>query len=219
MGEVPDESIDALLPGRQRETKNRKGTMKHRNLLISVLALMVAACGAAPPLELEDEPFRDGENDYAIRYPGGWQHVYVERIGGEVFYRRGEPIEDIVATRAVAEVPVVVVIASPLDDIPHVSLDGVQDSRTMLQAFLAWLGDVQGGKIGRTRTLTVAGQPAAAADIRWPALLVPDTTVAGRAVAVYLGERALFIEAAGRAENWKKFEPTFEAMVQSLTLD
>ncbi len=192
--------------------------MKHRILLILILALVVVACSAAPALELEDEPFRDQANGYSIRYPQGWQHVYLERIGGQVFYHSDEPIEDIVATRAVAEVPIVIVIAGPLDGIPHVSLDGVQDSKAVLGAFLAWVGDVQGGKVGRMRTITVADQHAATADIRWPAWLVPDTTVTGRAVAVHLGKRAFFVEAAGRAENWRQFEPTFEAMLESINL-
>jgi hypothetical protein len=193
--------------------------MKHRVWLVSVLAVVVVACGAAPALELEDEPFRDQVSGYSIRYPQGWQHVYLERVGGEVFFHSGEPIEDIVDLRAVAEVPIVVVIAGPLGGIPHPSLDGVQDARTMLEAFLAWLGDVQGGRVGRVRTITVAGQRAAAADIRWPFLLAPDTTVAGRAVAVFLGERVFFVEAAGRAEGWKAFEPTFDAILESITLD
>jgi hypothetical protein len=187
--------------------------------LVSVLALLIAACGAKPALELEDEPFRDQVKGYSIRYPQGWQHVYVERVGGEVFYDSSEPIEDIVALRAVAEVPIVVVIAGSLDDIPHPSLERVRDSKAMLEVFLAWLGDVEGGKIGRVRTITVAGQRAAAADIRWPFLLAPDTTVGGRAVAIFLGDRILFVEAAGRAENWKAFEPTFDAMLESVTLD
>jgi hypothetical protein len=193
--------------------------MKHRIVLISVLAFVVAACGATPALELEDEPFRDQVNGYSMRFPQGWQHVYLERVGGEVFYHGSEPIEDIVALRAVAEVPIVVIIAGPLDDIPLVSLDGVQDSRAMLEAFLAWLGDVEGGKIGRVRTITVGGHRAAAADIRWPFLPAPDTTVAGRAVAVFLGEWVFFVEAAGRAKSWKPFEPTFEAILESVTLD
>ena len=193
--------------------------MKYRILPISILALIIVACGAAPALELGEEPFRDQANGYAIHYPQGWQHVYVERIGGQVFYHSGEPIEDIVATRAVAEVPIVVVITGPLDGIPYVSLDGAQDSKAVLGAFLAWLGDVREGKVGRMRTITVAGhRAAAAADIRWPALLEPDTTVAGRAVAVHLGEKAFFVEAVGRAESWKQFEPTFEAMVESIIL-
>ena len=113
----------------------------------------------------------------------------------------------------------VVVIAGPRDDIPHVSLDGIQDSKATLGAFLAWLGNVRGGKVGRMRTTTVAGQRAAAADIRWPLVTAPDAAVAGRAVAVFLGERVFFVEAAGRAENWKAFEPTFEAILESVTLD
>ena len=193
--------------------------MKHRMWLVSFLTLVVAACGATSALELEDEPFRDQANGYSVGYPQGWQHIYVERIGGEVFYHSSEPIEDIVALRAVAEVPIVVVIAGPLDDIPHPSLDGVRDSKTMLEAFVAWLGNTEGGKVGRVRTVTVAGQRAAAADIRWPFLLAPDTTVAGRAIAVFLGDRVFFVEAAGDAENWKSFEPTFEAILESVTLD
>lgn len=151
-----------------------------------------------------------------MRYPQGWQHVYLERVGGEVFYRSGEPIEDIMALRAVAEVPIILVIAGPVDDIPHVSPDGLQDARTMLKAFLAWLGDAEDGKVGRMRTITVAGMDAAAADIRW---VMQGTETSGRAVAVYLGTRGLFIEAAGRAEGWTAFKPTFDAILESLTLD
>lgn len=190
--------------------------MKHRMLLISVLVLIVVACGAAPSLELEDEPFRDQAGGYSIRYPLGWQHVDLERVGGQVFYQSGEPIEDIMALRTVAEVPVFVVIAGSLDAIPNVSAEGVKDSETMLKAFLAWLGDAQDGKIGRVRTIRLAGQDAAAADIRWTA---GGTKTAGRAVAVYLGDQGFFVEAAGRAENWRAFEPTFEAILESVTLD
>jgi hypothetical protein len=210
------ESIEVLLTARQRESEKRRRTMKYRTLLVSVLALIVAACGATPALELEDEPFRDQANGYSIRYPQGWQYVYLERVGGHVFYDSGEPIEDIMALRAVAEVPVVIVIAGPLDAIPHVPPEGVRDSETMLNAFLAWLGDAQDGKMGRVRTISMAGQDASAADIRWTA---GETKTAGRAVAVYLGDRGFFIEGAGRAENWNAFESTFEAILESIILD
>jgi hypothetical protein len=193
--------------------------MKRIVWLLSILALMVVACGAPPPLELGDEPFRDQANGYSLRYPQGWQHVYVEHVGGEVFYQGGEPIEDIVALRAVPEVPIIVVIAGSVDDIAGPSLAGIEDSKAMLEVFLAWLGDVEGGKVGRVRTGTVAGQPAAAADIRWPFLLDPGTTVTGRAVAVLMGEQAFFIEAAGRAESWTAFEPTFEAILDSVAFE
>jgi hypothetical protein len=64
--------------------------------------------------------------------------------------------------------------------------------------------------------VTVDGQQGAVADIRWTML---ETDMAGRAVAVYLGERGFFIEGAGRAEAWKAFAPTFEAMLQRVTLE
>ena len=190
--------------------------MKHRMWWVSVLVLVVAACGATPALELEDEPFRDQPNGYSFRHPRGWHQVYLERVGGHVFYRSDQPIEDIMAQRAVAEVPVVVVIAGPLDAVPNVLLDDVHNSKTMLQAFLAWLGDAQDARVGRIRTITVAGKDAAVADIRWSQ---GEAKMAGRAVAVYLGDRGVFIEGAGQAESWKAFEPTFEASLETMTLD
>jgi hypothetical protein len=209
-------SIEVALSREQREPENRRRVTVQRIWLVSVLVLVLAACGAAPALELKDEPFRDQANGYSIRYPVGWQHVYLERVGGLVLYQSGEPIEDIMGLRAVAQVPVVVIIAGPLEAVPYVSLDDVHNSKTMLQAFLAWLGDAKDGRIGRIRTITVAGRDGAVADIRWSQ---GETIMAGSAVAVYLGDRGVFIEGAGQADSWKAFEPTFEASLESVTLD
>ncbi len=192
-----------------------RNKMKQAVLLVSVLPLILAACGATPTLELEDRPFRDQANGYSIRYPEGWEHVYLERVSGRVFYQSGEPIEEIVALRAVGKVPVLLIIAGPLDAVPYVSLDDVHDSKTMIRAFLAWLGDAQDGRVGRIRTGAVAGKDGAVAEIRWSQ---GETKMAGRAAAVYLGDRGLFIEGAGSADSWKAFEPTFKDILDSAVL-
>jgi hypothetical protein len=47
--------------------------------------------------------------------------------------------------------------AGPLDAIPMVSPAEVQDPRTTLDAFLAWLGDAQTAKPGRGCTISLTG--------------------------------------------------------------
>jgi hypothetical protein len=68
----------------------------------------------------------------------------------------------------------------------------------MLDAFLAWLGDAPGGRMGLVRTITVMDEDDAATSIRWTA---DGTKMTGRAAAVCLGDRGFCQEAAGRIEN------------------
>ena len=72
------------------------------------------------------------------------------------------------------------------------------------------------GLAGGGGRLYVSTQEGAVADLRWTMLERP---MAGRAVAVFQGDRGFFIEGAAPAEAWKDFLPTFEAMLQGITLE
>lgn len=186
-------------------------------VLVALMAagLPMAACsrsGGADVLELGEEVFRSEDGSVSLLYPQGWQQYWLERMGGTLLHAPEEPIEDIVGMRQVAQVAVVSIIVGPLADVPAVDVEGVQDSRTMLKAFLSWLKNSQ---ISWIRRVDVDGHRGAAANIRFTML---DTRMAGRAVAVFQGDRAFFIEGAAPVDAWKRFAPTFEAMLETVSL-
>ena len=138
-----------------------------------------------PGLELKDKAFRDETSGYAIHYPQGWLSLYDERMEADVFYDSNEPIEEVMDGDIAPTVPIVLVMSGPLQTISYGDLAETQDAQETLQVFTEWADEV-----GEMEDVIVDGEPAAAVNTSWTEDEVPW---AGRAVAIYLGDRAIII--------------------------
>ena len=193
--------------------------MKRLQLVASIVVLSVLACAGCSngeSLPLQAEPFREGEAGYSLRYPEGWTTSFLDHYNGTVFYERGEDIENIVTWRLAGESPIILVLAGPTGSVPNVDHDSIVDAETMLVAYLDWIRYVDSAKIGRFQETMVDGHPGLLADIRWSQ---GEVKIKIRAVAVHGEERSFFLEAAGQAEDWRRFLPTLQAILDSVRLD
>jgi len=175
-------------------------------LLVLVLwVLVLAACRQGTALPLGREAYRNGPRGYSIRYPQGWQ--YLERGGTVQFYQDEEALKD-----SSTAAGVLVIAGTPAE---LGVIGGAVDSRGVLESID--LGTGQGEdqlRISRVWDLSLSGQKAAAVDITGTQ---SGVEVGGRYVAIHLGTRIVVLAGAGSREAWKKFLPTFEAMVASVS--
>jgi predicted small lipoprotein YifL len=198
-------------------------------LVLILLAASLAACGstpsptAVPPtktpaptatplpgLALAAEAFRSAEGGFAVGYPEGWQNLSFGSM--VVFARNEQAMQSSTPTDTL-----VMVEGGPLANLTMAQTDmsGATDSRKMLELALAALssGDTT-FETGEIKDVQVGGTQGAAADISGED---SDMQVAGRVVCFYLGENGVDVLAAGPADHWNEFIPTFEAMVASMT--
>lgn len=204
-------------------------------LILLLLGAALAACGPAPQptavptpvpptktpaptatptplpgLPLGSEPFRSAAGGYTVRYPDGWQ--LLDLMGMVIFF----PTEEVLESETPNEV-LVMAEGGPLANLELVEVDlsSAADSREMLTLSLQAMGQgdstFQAGEVHEGRAGT---EKAAYADISGEEAGVP---VAGRLVCVHLGENGVRLVAAGPADRWKEFVPTFEAMMDSMT--
>jgi len=163
-----------------------------------------------PGLALAAEPYRSVEGGFSIAYPEEWQNF---GFGGMVlFFRNEQVLESEVATDTL-----VMVEGGPLSylTLTEADLTGTENSREMLEVALEEIsmGDstFQSGDIWE---FEVDNVPAAAADVSGEEA---NITIGGRLVCIHLGENGVSILAAGPADIWEAFAPTFDAMVASMT--
>ena len=183
---------------------------------LTLLGLACAGCNRHSALPLQPEPFRGDEAGYSIRYPVGWSTMFLEQYNGTLFFHSGENIENIITWRLAGEAPIVLILAGPTGSTPNVAHDTIVDAETMLIAYLDWMRYADNAKIGRFQEITVDGHPGLMADIRWSR---DEVKIAGRAVAVYGEDRSFFLEAAGRAKDWRSYLSTLTAVLDSVRLD
>ncbi len=165
-----------------------------------------------PSLALGGEAFRSEAGGYELRYPQGWQ--YVDFLEMAVLFESEEAL-----AADVPSSPIVLIQAGPLAEVAEGVLVEAQDAQEMAEALVRDIAE-SGGQIetSNVHTLKVGGEDAVSVDISGTGLDDAGTLVAGRIVTVRRGDWALVVLALSVAEAWGPFVPTFEAMMDSVSL-
>ncbi len=160
-----------------------------------------------PALELSAEALRSEAGGFALNYPDGWEYFDIE---GSVLIYKSEKVRK----EGAPSVPLVSVGSAALEGWSEMT--NVQDSREMLEVAAASLaeGD-EPFEIGEIEEIVIAGEAAAFVDISGEQGGEP---VAGRFLAIYMGNWDVLVVSAGAAESWEAFVPTFDAMMATLSL-
>jgi hypothetical protein len=172
------------------------------------------AAGIEPP-DLGDLPFHNEIAGYTVRLPEGWLHHLVEQNGTDVFFPEGLDIEALLAGSIPPVEPVIAISGGPVDEIFEGQIAGVVDAGEALVVMESWSSERDGFSSTAAQSLTVRGEVAGFQDVSW---MLDDMQVAGRNVALHLGDRLITIQGIGEAEAWQAFLPTFEAIVDSLVV-
>jgi outer membrane protein assembly factor BamB len=119
-----------------------------------------------------------------------------------------------ISAGAAPSIPIIVVEGGPVEGLADGEVAGSEDAWEMIEAIAAARGE-EGTDfwMGEIREITVGGATGAWVDIHWEQ---EGDDVAGRAVAFRLGSWGLVVQSAGLKAVWEPFEPTFEALVDSL---
>lgn len=168
----------------------------------------------AAGLPLIEEPFRNAVAGYDLRYPQGWQHESAEGVEGEIFFQGGVPLDELMANDTLPEWPVIMVLAGDPETVYYGTFDEAESAADVVQMLAARSLDDQ-ATLGAVETVTLGGETGATLQADWGE---GDMALTTHYLAVYLGDRLLAIQAAGTSESWAAFEPTFGAMLDSLTL-
>ncbi len=184
-----------------------------------VVGWLLSACNASvsPPLNdqlLVSEPFSEQKKGYTIRYPQGWMYRWVDDGDAVHFFE-----EDKANQQNILPGPTVTIAVGPIEAFGEA--DKTADAQTMLKALLEGQSFKLNSKAGRREgwvekieSLTVGGKDAAVATLRGTE---DGTNFAARFVFVHTGDRGAIIFGVAQSEAWEIFNPTFEAMLDSMT--
>jgi ligand-binding sensor domain-containing protein len=162
-----------------------------------------------PALELGSKAFRNDLGGYALNYPAGWQVLDFENM--TIVYENEADLQ-----AAVPAAPIMLLEGGPLEILSDGEMAGAQSAREMIEAVaVAKEGDQVDFEMSEVQEITVAGGKGAMVDIAWTE---EGTPVAGRAVTIHMGNWGVFIQSASVTGDWEPFVPTFDAMMESLSL-
>jgi sugar lactone lactonase YvrE len=123
-----------------------------------------------------------------------------------MFYESEEAVSS-----GIPETPLLVVAAGPLDNLFDFSLSGATSSEEMMEQALE---DFTEGEISDLRNIDVGGEDAVIATVAGEE---EGVEVAGSIITVYRGDNfGTILLGISTAEAWEPFQPTFEAIVESV---
>lgn len=200
--------------------------MLYRNMFkLVIIGLLIgwllSACQASRISLLDDqllveEPFVEQKKGYSIRYPQGWTYRWEDHGDAVRFFE-----EDKGSQQNILSDPNVTIFLGPIE--AFYEADQTADAQIILKAFLEGPdfnlnSDVgrREGKIEKIETMTVDGRDATIALLTGTEA---GTEFTARFVFVHTGDRGAIIFGAGQSEEWEIFNPTFEAMLASITFE
>jgi hypothetical protein len=164
---------------------------------------------------LEDEAFQNRQSGYSIRYPMGWENLVYEEVGADIFYDPAEPIAEVMDGVILPEIPIVAITGGTLDVAFDGQVEGTENAREVLDILISWVSDYDNFETGEVETAAEDEQTVAAVDVAWSQ---DDMAAAGRYIVLHMGDRILAIQTLGTVEGWDDFVPTFESMLDSITV-
>lgn len=200
---------------------SREDTMKVQRMFgvlavaLVLLATVLAACGEEyKGLPLAEEPYRNEDYGFTIRYPEGW----------ECHFHRSDFYGDMVWCIRWDKVLWVAILTSPTENWEFEGRSRAQHNREILEQALLYIFryEPEEPEFGTVRTTKVGRHDAAYVDIpvNDP---VPGDPIVFRVVCAEVGDQVVAIigEAYLPDEAWEEiipsFIPTFEAMLESMT--
>lgn len=191
---------------------------------MGVIILVLSGCllyncntGAFPPVDdhlLVGEPFIEQKKGYTIRYPQGWMYRWEDHGDAARFFKGGQadqinPLPG----------PTVIIVVGPIEAFEEAR--NTTDPQVILKSFLDGqslnLNSKAGkreGSVEKIVPVTVGGKDAAIATLKGSENGINFTA---QFVFVHTGDRGAFIFAVGQNEEWEIFNPTFDAMLATMT--
>ena len=187
------------------------GTVETWGGFLPTLDAMLASMILVEPiiaLELTEEHVSD-KGGYAILYPEGWQTLDFE--GAAFIFESDDIMQDEFPT-----VPIVLIDGGPLETVSEGEVAGAIDAQEMILA-IAEARSSEGDEfeMSEMREVTVGGEPAVAVDLSWTQ---DGIAVAGRAVAIHMGDWGIVIQSASVVDGWEPFIPVLDEILASILI-
>jgi hypothetical protein len=173
--------------------------------IVALMGIALSACGAGGGLPLGKSPFRNEELGYTIRYPEGWQYDgSFEQI---IFFESADVLAEGLATA-----PIVLITGGPVDDMSYLGGATPENSEEIVDAFVK---DVPSEfELGKVRDTRMGKEQGACVELSGEE---EGRSVAGRVCGLHRGVQGLLMVAYSPVDDWAEFDPTFDAMLRSMT--
>lgn len=205
----------------RRGQKSFMGGEKPLGMIIFALSLagwILSACniGASLPVgnqRLVSEPFVEEKKGYTIRYPQGWMYRWEDYGDAVRFFEAGQADKTNLLPG-----PTLIIFVGPIEAFEDTK--NATDPQVILKTLLngpsfnlnSKAGERE-GSVEKIDPITVDGEDAAVATLRG---IENGIDFSARIVFVHTGDRGAFILATSQREDWKAFNPLFEAMLASM---
>jgi hypothetical protein len=193
--------VGGTAPDRWEETAPTIKAVAHSMTFFEPTAAEIPGGG-----ELAAEPFVNGAKGYTIGYPDGWQFMDMDAM---VIF-----VSDLAVMNTGAPTAVIV-MADAVETFLEGALVGITGNQ--LEAVLTLAAGQMGEDIelGEAESFTVNGLPAAGAELTG---IADDGTDMAGYLALVLGDtHAAMVMAMSPADQWEILQPTFFAMLDTLT--